>query len=57
MNKKKLDWRIVIAAIFTIGVIEVVALLKGIDGALMVLAVGAIAGLAGYVVPSPVTLK
>ena len=57
MKQKKLDWRIVVAAIFVIGVIELVALLKDVDGALLVLAVGAIAGLAGFVIPSPVKIK
>ena len=57
MKQRKLDWRIVVAAIFVIGVIEVVALLKDVDGALLVLAVSAIAGLAGFVIPSPVKLK
>ena len=57
MKQRKLDWRIICTAILTIGVIEVVALFKGIDGALLVLAVGAIAGLAGFVVPSPFKIK
>jgi hypothetical protein len=57
MTQKKLDWRIVVAAMLIIGAIEITALLQGVDGALMVLAVGAIAGLAGFVIPSPVKLK
>ena len=56
-KQKNLDWKIVGVSILAIAGIEVVALLKGVDGALMVLAVGAIAGLAGYVIPSPVKLK
>ena len=54
---KQLDWRIVCTAILAIGAIEIVALFKGIDGALMVLAIAGIAGLAGYIIPSPVKLK
>ena len=57
MEQKKLDWRIVVAAMIIIGAIEITALLKDVNGALMVLTVAAIAGLAGYVIPSPVTLK
>lgn len=56
-KQKTLDWKIVGISILAIAAIEIVALLKDIDGALMVLAVGAIAGLAGYVLPSPVKLK
>lgn len=57
MTKKNLDWRIIVAAIFAIGAIEVTALLKGVDGALLTVAVALIAGLAGYVIPSPVKFK
>lgn len=57
MTKKKLDWRIVCFAIFVIGAMEIIALLKGVDGALLTLAMAAIAGLAGYVIPSPIKLK
>lgn len=46
MNKNK--W-IVIAAIAGITIMEVVALLKGINGALLTIVVGIIAGLAGWV--------
>jgi hypothetical protein len=57
MKQTNLDWRIVVAGIAAIAVIEVVALIKGVDGTLMLLTTAAIAGLAGYVIPSPVKLK
>jgi hypothetical protein len=41
------DW-VKIAAILSITILEAVALLKGIDGALLSMAVAVIAGLAGY---------
>ena len=46
-----------IAAIIGITVLESLALLQGIDGTLFVLAVAAIAGLGGYVLPSPLQKK
>lgn len=57
MTKKNLDWRIAVAAIFAIAAIEITALLKGVDGALLTVAVALIAGLAGFVIPSPVKFK
>jgi hypothetical protein len=43
------DW-VKVAAIFSITLLEAVALLKGIDGALLSTVVAVIAGLAGYTV-------
>lgn len=48
INKNK--W-IVITAIITIGVCEVVALLCGINGTLLTLSLATIAGLAGWISP------
>ena len=49
--------RIVIAAIISLTVLEVVALSKGIDGALFSLVAAAIAGLAGWSFPQPSFMK
>ena len=49
--------RIVIAAILTLGVLEVVALLKGIDGTLLMFVLATIAGLAGWSFPQPGFMK
>jgi len=49
--------RIVIAAILTLGVLEVVALIKGIDGTLFSLVIAAVAGLAGWSAPQPGFMK
>ena len=45
---QKIDWRVASIAIGSITVLESIALLKGIDGALFTLAVIAVAGIAGF---------
>ena len=45
---KKTDWRITVTAISSITILESLALIKGIDGALLTLSFVAIAGLAGF---------
>lgn len=45
---KKIDWRVATAAIICITTVEVVALLKEMDGVLFGLALVAIAGIAGF---------
>jgi len=49
--------RIIIAAIAAITILESIALLKGIDGALFMVALAAIGGLAGWISPQPKFLK
>lgn len=44
----KLDWRIAVTAILTLGGLEGFALAQGVDGALFTLAAAAIAGIAGF---------
>ena len=53
MRKEIKDHRIIIAAMACLTVIEVVALLKGINGTVMATVVGLIAGLAGWMVKAP----
>ena len=50
-NKTKIDWRIIIVAIAGITIIEVVALLKGMNGKFLAGAMAAIGALAGLVLP------
>jgi len=50
-NGKKRDFKIVCTAIAGLTVLEVVALLKGVNGTLFGIIVAAIAGMAGLVVP------
>ena len=47
------DKYIVIAAIVALTIIEVTALLNGINGTLMMIIIACIAGLAGWVMPQP----
>jgi len=54
--KEKINWIIPGVAIAALTIIEVVALLKGIDGTLLVLMVAAISGLAGWTIPTPAQL-
>lgn len=46
-------WIVAIFAILALAIIEVSALVRGVDGALLSLVVAAIAGLGGYVLPNP----
>jgi len=52
-KKEKIDWKIIAAAIVVLGAVEVVALLKGINGTLLILVMTIIAGLAGWAMPQP----
>lgn len=45
------DWKIVMTAIICIMIIEVVALLKGIDGTMLAITVGLIGAAAGIIIP------
>ena len=51
------DGKIIISAIFGIVILEIVALLKGIDGILFSLVIATIAGLAGWTIPTPKFMK
>ncbi len=53
-NKKK---SIVISAIVCLTLLELAALYKGINGSLFTIIVAVIAGLAGWVMPTPKILK
>ncbi len=50
-TKKALDFRIVIAAILGIAIIECFAIAHGINGTVMKISIGLIAGLAGLSLP------
>jgi|TARA_Y100000310_G_scaffold343472_1_gene451258 hypothetical protein len=53
MGKKKIDWRVVVCAMLCITVLEIVALLQGIDGVLLTTVIGVLAVIAGVVIPNP----
>ena len=57
MNKEKIDWRVIIAAIIALTIIEIYALSKGINGTLLLLVMSVIAGFAGWIIPTPYSLK
>lgn len=50
-EKKPIDWRIIIGAIAGLTIIEVVAIIKGQNGLMLSIIVGAICGLAGWTLP------
>jgi len=56
-TKTKIDWRIICTAIVAIAAIEIVALCLGYNGQLLRLVLIAIAGLAGFLIPSPLKTK
>lgn len=47
-KKTKKDWKVMIAAIASITILEGIALFKGHDGYLLTIAIAVIAGIAGY---------
>lgn len=55
--KEKIDKKIVLTAIVTLGVIEIVALIMGINGALLRWVTIIIAGLAGLIIPTPKIIR
>ena len=57
MAKQKIDWRIMVAGLTALTIIEVCALFNGIDGVLLTTIVGIIALTLGIVIPSPIKAK
>jgi len=54
---KKIDWRIVVAGMGCVTAMEITALLMGYNGTILKIALVVVAGMAGYVIPSPIKLK
>lgn len=50
---QKVDKKIVITAIVCLTILEIIALHNGINGTLLSLVIGIIAGLAGWTIPTP----
>lgn len=50
-KKKPVDWRIIIGAIAGLTIIEVAAIIKGQNGVMLSVIIGAICGLAGWTLP------
>ncbi len=55
--KQKIDWRIVCVALIVLGCIEIYALSQGINGTYLSIVIAIIAGIAGFVIPSPLKTK
>lgn len=55
--KNKIDWRIVIAGIAALTIIEVFALFNGIDGKLLSAVIAIIALAIGVALPNPIKSK
>lgn len=55
--KKGIDWRIVVAGIAAITIIECFALCNGIDGIVLTTIVGIIALAIGVTIPNPIRSK
>jgi len=51
MKTKKIDWRVLIAAIVALTIIECVALMNGINGTLLLMVFAIIAGIGGVAIP------
>lgn len=51
VKKEPIDWRIVVVAILSIAAINIVCLLKGINGTVLSLCIGIIGALAGLSLP------
>lgn len=54
---KKTDRKIVLWAITCITILEIAALIQGVNGTLLTIIVGVIAGLAGLSLPQPKIIK
>lgn len=54
MAKTKIRTSVLITAIIALAAIEGIALFKGIDGTLLAAVIAIIAGLAGWIIPSPI---
>lgn len=51
MKKEKVDWKIVVTALFCMTVLEIYALSMGINGVLLTTVLALMAGIAGWSAP------
>ena len=56
-KEKIVDWKIVCFALACITALGITALINGINGTILTIVIGVLAGIAGYVMPSPIKLK
>lgn len=50
---ERINWVVICVAMMCLAAIEIVALLNGINGTLLMLVIAAVAGLAGWTIPTP----
>ena len=56
-KKKEIKWQLIAIGICCITALEILALIKGIDGVLLTAVIGVIAAAIGIVIPSPIHVK
>ena len=56
-KKKEVDKSVIITVVIVIGLLEAIALLKGINGVLLTTIIGILAAMVGITIPSPITIK
>ena len=55
--KQKIDWRVIIAGLFCITLLELYALSLGINGILLATVIAIVAGAIGISIPNPIKIK
>lgn len=56
-KKKEIKWQLIAVGILCITALEILALIKEIDGILLTAVIGVIAASIGIVIPSPLNVK
>lgn len=56
-KKKQVDWRVLCVALACLTALEIYALSRGINGTILTIVVGIIAGVAGFTIPTPIKIK
>jgi len=54
---RKVDWKIIVAGMGCVTAMEITALLMGYNGTILKIALVVVAGMAGFVIPSPIKTK
>jgi hypothetical protein len=52
-----IDWKVIVTGLICITIIESIALMKGINGTLLTLTIGAICGVIGWRIPMEEPIK
>jgi len=57
MKKKEIKWQLIAVGIICIAILEILALIKGIDGILLTAVIGVIAAAIGIIIPNPINVR